>query len=79
VPLDVLARAVARAPEGERHKKLHGCAWRAGDLIHTHQASAHEIFDALGKAAREAGLKDPPEEIARIIRCGLERAVGGAA
>jgi hypothetical protein len=79
IPLGALARIVARADEGQRHKKLHGCAWRAGDLIHAGQATAHEIFWVLGKAAKDAGLADPPEELARIIKCGLERAGGGAA
>jgi hypothetical protein len=79
IPLAALARIVARADEGQRHKKLHGCAWRAGDLIHAGQVTAREIFYALGEAAKNAGLADPPDEIARIIKCGLERAVGGSA
>ncbi|WP_191057566.1 hypothetical protein [Geminicoccus harenae] len=72
--LDRLADAVASAPEGSRHRKLFGCAWRAGDLVASGQASAHQVFHSLGQAAVQAGITDPPNELARIIKSGLERA-----
>jgi hypothetical protein len=74
-----LAAAVASAPQGSRHRKLYGCAWRAAELVLAGQATPLEVFDALGAAAVRAGLADPPTEIARIIRGGLEQGIGSAA
>ncbi|HEX2528479.1 MAG TPA: hypothetical protein VHL31_19535 [Geminicoccus sp.] len=74
-----LAAAIATAPQGSRHRKLFGCAWRAGDLVAAGQASAHEVFHTLASAAVQAGINDPPIELARIIKLGLQQAAGGAA
>ena len=74
-----LADAIRTAPEGSRHRKLFGCAWRAGDLVAAGEATAHEVFHELSHAAVAAGITDPPTELGRIIKSGLDRAAGGAA
>jgi hypothetical protein len=74
-----LAAVVASAPQGSRHRKLYGCAWRAAELVLAGHATPYEVFDVLGSAAVSAGLTDPPAEVARIIRSGLEQGIGSAA
>ena len=76
--LDVIADRMRRKPKGGRHAALFGNAWRAFDLLRDGETSAHHIFFELAKAARDAGLTDPDEELRRIIKRGLERGAGGS-
>jgi len=77
--LNRLAEVVRTAAAGSRHRKLYGCAWAAGELVRAGPVTAHEVFHELAHAARCAGLTDPPEELARIIKDGLAQSIIGAA
>ncbi|HEX9535842.1 MAG TPA: hypothetical protein VF924_10235 [Stellaceae bacterium] len=69
--LKPLARAVARAPEGQRNGVLFWAACRVGEVIAAGQIDRELGIELLAQAAAIAGL--PDTEARRTITSGLAK------